>query len=201
MTTPTPLFPGRVAVVGDGRLGNALAAALRDAGLPVDGPLGRGATADGADVVLLCVPDGEIAAAAALIAAGAARRPLLGRHRRSTRSAGHEAFSLHPLMTVTAAPARALRGAGAAIAGDHAARAARPRSALADAARAARRSRSPTRTAPPTTPPRRSPRTSSSRSRRAAERLPPPPASTASCSSPLVRATVDNWAADGADAR
>ena len=59
---------GRCAVIGAGRLGTALAAALRDAGLTVDGPLGRGADADGADVVLLCVPDAEIAAAAAAVA-------------------------------------------------------------------------------------------------------------------------------------
>ena len=50
----------------------------------VDGPLGRGADGAGADVVLLCVPDGEIAAAAARDRARAARRPLLGRARRST---------------------------------------------------------------------------------------------------------------------
>ena len=34
----TPLIPGRCAVVGAGRLGNALAAALRDAGLPREWP-------------------------------------------------------------------------------------------------------------------------------------------------------------------
>jgi predicted short-subunit dehydrogenase-like oxidoreductase (DUF2520 family) len=64
---------------------------------------------------LLCVPDAEIAAAAALIVPG----PLVGHCSGATRLdvlAGHEAFSLHPLMTVTADGAD-FAGAGAAIAG------------------------------------------------------------------------------------
>ena len=75
-----------IAVVGAGRLGTALAAALRAAGLSVSGPLGREPDLEGATLVLLCVPDGEIAAAAAAVAARPARRPLLRRHRRSSRS-------------------------------------------------------------------------------------------------------------------
>jgi predicted short-subunit dehydrogenase-like oxidoreductase (DUF2520 family) len=111
----------RCAVVGHGRLGTALAAALRAAGTPVLGPLGRGATAAGADVVLLCVPDAEIAAAAGCIAPG----PLVGHCSGATTLAPlhkhAEAFSLHPLMTVTAAGAD-FAGATAAVAGstDHA---------------------------------------------------------------------------------
>jgi predicted short-subunit dehydrogenase-like oxidoreductase (DUF2520 family) len=67
--------------------------------------------------VLLCVPDAEIAAAAAVLPAGG----LVGHCSGATTLdvlAGHEAFSLHPLMTVTAGddPTR-LAGAGAAIAG------------------------------------------------------------------------------------
>src|SRR5581483_7120993 len=64
------------AIVGRGRLGTALAAALRDAGYDVTGPLGRGtdAVACAPGVVLLCVPDAEIARAAALITPG----PLIG---------------------------------------------------------------------------------------------------------------------------
>jgi predicted short-subunit dehydrogenase-like oxidoreductase (DUF2520 family) len=105
----------------------ALAIGLREAGLTVDGPLGRDAelTSRGSaprepefadpPVVLLCVPDGEIAGAAAKLAAdlivghcsGATTLEALG---------AHEAFSLHPLMTVTAAGAE-FAGAGAAIAG------------------------------------------------------------------------------------
>ncbi len=109
----TPVLP-RLAIVGRGRLGNALAAALDgpDAAL---GPFGRGYDGEGADVVLLCVPDGEIAAAAAAIAPG----PLVG-HCSGASGLGplapHEAFSMHPLMTVTASGA-SFRGAGAAIAG------------------------------------------------------------------------------------
>ena len=130
MTPPTPPSPGRVAVIGDGRVGNALAPALRDAGVQVDGPLGRGATADEADVVLLCVPDREIAAAAAQIAP----TKLVGHCSGATTLAplaGHEAFSLHPLMTVTGTGAP-LRGAGAAIAGSTP-RAVAAAQALADA--------------------------------------------------------------------
>lgn len=95
----------------------ALAAALRAVGAPVDGPLGRGATAPGADVVLLAVPDAEIAAAASLIAPGrlvghcsgaTTLAPLLTHHAR--------AFSLHPLMTITTRGAT-FAGAHAAVAG------------------------------------------------------------------------------------
>jgi predicted short-subunit dehydrogenase-like oxidoreductase (DUF2520 family) len=64
----------------------------------------------------LCVPDGEIARAAVSIPAG----PLVGHCSGATGLdvlAPHEAFSLHPLMTVTAQGAD-FAGAGAAIAGD-----------------------------------------------------------------------------------
>jgi predicted short-subunit dehydrogenase-like oxidoreductase (DUF2520 family) len=104
----------RLAIVGRGRLGNALAASFGQAGFDVVGPLGRGTEASGADAVLLCVPDGEIANAAAAIAPG---RPV-GHCSGATRLDvlfPHEAFSLHPLMTVTAAGAQ-FAGAGAAIA-------------------------------------------------------------------------------------
>ncbi|MBV8219256.1 MAG: DUF2520 domain-containing protein [Solirubrobacterales bacterium] len=105
----------RLAVVGRGRVGYALTAALRQAGYEVDGPLGRGAAGAGSDVVLLCVPDGEIGRAAARIALG----PLVGHCSGATgldALTPHEAFSLHPLMTVTAQGAD-FSGAGAAIAG------------------------------------------------------------------------------------
>jgi predicted short-subunit dehydrogenase-like oxidoreductase (DUF2520 family) len=104
-----------LAIVGQGRLGTALAAALRDAGWAVEGPLGRGADAAGAEAVLLCVPDDQIAPAASLIAPGT----LVGHCSGATgldTLAPHEAFSLHPLMTVTADGAH-FAGAGAAIAG------------------------------------------------------------------------------------
>jgi predicted short-subunit dehydrogenase-like oxidoreductase (DUF2520 family) len=107
--------PRRLTIVGAGRLGCALADALRTAGYQIDGPLGRGADGAGADAVLLCVPDTEIAAAASLIAPA---RPV--GHCSGATGLGvlapHEAFSLHPLMTVTSRGA-AFAGAGAAIAG------------------------------------------------------------------------------------
>lgn len=102
-----------VHVVGAGRLGGALGRALGVTPLP------RGQAPDAA-VVLLAVPDGEIAAAAAAVAPG----PLVGHCSGATTlapllAAGHDrAFSLHPLMTVPAGSgAEAFRGAGAAVAG------------------------------------------------------------------------------------
>ncbi len=105
----------RVAVIGRGRVGTALAAALEHAGTRVGGPFGRGADGSGFGAILLCVPDSEIAAAGALIARGR----FVGHCSGATGLevlAGHEAFSMHPLMTVTAAGAQ-FTGAGAAIAG------------------------------------------------------------------------------------
>ena len=108
----------RVALVGAGRMGTALAAALTAAGLPVDGPLGRGASPSAdATVVLLCVPDAQIEAAAAALGARPGR--LVGHTSAATPLAAlgaHEAFSLHPLMTVTAQGAT-FAGATAAVAG------------------------------------------------------------------------------------
>jgi predicted short-subunit dehydrogenase-like oxidoreductase (DUF2520 family) len=105
----------RLTIVGPGRVGHALADGLRGAGYAVAGPLGRGADGAGADCVLLCVPDGEIARAAASVLPG----PLVGHCSGATGLrplAPHEAFSLHPLMTVTPEGAH-FAGAGAAIAG------------------------------------------------------------------------------------
>src|SRR3954468_5945888 len=117
-------FPLRCAVVGRGRMGSALTAALG-----LGEPLGRGADAAHADVVLLAVPDGEIAAAAAAIAPGRLVGHLSGATT-LTPLAPHEAFSLHPLMTVMG-PAAVFAGATAAVAGtsEHALATAR---ALAD---------------------------------------------------------------------
>jgi predicted short-subunit dehydrogenase-like oxidoreductase (DUF2520 family) len=99
-----------IAIVGGGRMGRALAGALGAAG-----PFGRGHDGAGADAVLLCVPDSEIAAAAAAVAPG----PLVGHSSGATGLdvlAPHEGFGLHPLMTVTRRGAD-FRGAGAAVAG------------------------------------------------------------------------------------
>jgi len=113
-TSDTPAGT-RLAIIGRGRMGTALAVALGSAGYDVSGPLGRGADGAAADAVLLCVPDAEIAGAAARIAPG----PLLGHCSGATGLdplTPHEAFSLHPLMTVTA-DGGDFAGAGAAIAG------------------------------------------------------------------------------------
>ncbi len=108
----------RVAVVGAGRLGTALAAALSDAGLDVEGPLGRGEQPSrSAGIVLLCVPDRAIGPAAAEIAPG----PLVGHCSGVTTLeplGSHPGFSLHPLMTVPAEGAADFHGIACAVAGD-----------------------------------------------------------------------------------
>jgi predicted short-subunit dehydrogenase-like oxidoreductase (DUF2520 family) len=109
--------PLRCAVIGAGRLGHALAAALTRAGEEVEGPLGHGADPK-ADVVLLCVPDQEIRAAAQALTPLNAQ--FVGHCSGATTLeplAGHEAFSLHPLMTVPENAAAPFAGAGCAIAG------------------------------------------------------------------------------------
>jgi predicted short-subunit dehydrogenase-like oxidoreductase (DUF2520 family) len=113
-----PSCPG-LAIIGQGRVGTALSTALKaepsGARYSIRGPLGRGADAAGVDAVLLCVPDHEIAAAASSVAPG----PLVGHCSGATSLdvlEPHEAFSLHPLMTV-AGPGTKFAGAGAAIAG------------------------------------------------------------------------------------
>jgi predicted short-subunit dehydrogenase-like oxidoreductase (DUF2520 family) len=106
-----------VGVVGRGRVGRALTAALREAGYRVGEPAGRGEVPAG-DAILLCVPDSEIASAAATVAGAA---PYVGHTSGATPlaaldGAGADAFGLHPLQTFTAEGAE-LRGYGAAVAG------------------------------------------------------------------------------------
>jgi predicted short-subunit dehydrogenase-like oxidoreductase (DUF2520 family) len=105
-----------LAIIGAGRLGTALAAALRDAGLEIDGPLGRGADPRGADAVLLCVPDSEIAAAAAAVTPGVPVGHCSGANGLDVLG-GQEAFAFHPLMTVPHVGEPRFAGAGAAVAG------------------------------------------------------------------------------------
>lgn len=83
-----------ISVIGRGRLGFALAAALN-----AGPPLGRDSDGAGADIVLLCVPDAEIAAAAELVPQGRLVAHCSGATTLEPL-APHEAFSLHPLMTV-----------------------------------------------------------------------------------------------------
>jgi predicted short-subunit dehydrogenase-like oxidoreductase (DUF2520 family) len=96
-------------------MGAAITDALREAGVAVRGPAGRGATGAGAALVLLCVPDREIAAAAGAIVRG----PLVGHVSASAELAllaPHERFLLHPLLSVVGTGAR-FTGATAAVDG------------------------------------------------------------------------------------
>jgi len=111
-----PLTDACVAIVGRGRLGRALSLAMVGAELRVLGPLGRGADGAGADIVLLCVPDSAIADAARAVQPGRLVGHCSGL---STLAplAPHEAFSMHPLMTVAGDAAVSFAGAGCAVAG------------------------------------------------------------------------------------
>lgn len=115
------LETAQVGVIGPGRVGCALASALREAGIAVDGPWGRGETPGPCDALVLCVPDAEIEAAAAA-AAGGAR--LVGHTSGASglgalAPAGGEAFGLHPLQTFSerAEGLGAFAGAACAVAG------------------------------------------------------------------------------------
>jgi predicted short-subunit dehydrogenase-like oxidoreductase (DUF2520 family) len=104
-------------VVGRGRLGTALVRRLAEAGVDVSGPHGRGHDGADADVVLLCVPDAAIADAAAHVTPRPGR--LVAHCSGATTLAPlapHEAFSLHPLMTIPG-PDAVLAGAPCAVAG------------------------------------------------------------------------------------
>jgi len=99
-------------------VGSALARALREAGVDVDGPAGRGERPSRCDALVLCVPDAEIAAAAETVTAAA---PLVGHTSGATplsalAHAGVPAFGLHPLQSF-AHPGVSFDGAGAAVAG------------------------------------------------------------------------------------
>jgi predicted short-subunit dehydrogenase-like oxidoreductase (DUF2520 family) len=109
MTPPVNSPTRRLAIVGRGRVGSALARAFAAAAIEVEGPLGRGERPT-SDVVLLCVPDAEIAAAAAGIEAR-----FVG-HTSGATPLGSLQFGLHPLQTI-AGPETELAGAACAIAG------------------------------------------------------------------------------------
>lgn len=111
----------RVGIVGRGRLGGALSAALRARGVAVEGPAGRGEVPSGCRAILLCVPDAEIPAAAGTVAGAA---PLIGHTSgatplRALEPAGPaELFGLHPLQAITRdARPEDFEGAGCAVAG------------------------------------------------------------------------------------
>ena len=183
-----------IAVVGAGRLGTALAAALRAAGLDVAGPLGREPDLERATLVLvlLCVPDGQIAAAAAKLAPGR----LVGHCSGATTLeplAGHEAFGLHPLMTVPAgSPPAIFRGAAAAVDGST------PRALAAAEALARLLGMRPMRVAPEDRAAYHAAASIASNFlvtlEAAAERLAATTGVDRAALAPLVRAAVDTWA-------
>jgi predicted short-subunit dehydrogenase-like oxidoreductase (DUF2520 family) len=181
-----------IAIVGAGRLGTALATALE-----APGPLGRGADGRGAATVLLCVPDSEIAGAAAAIEPG----PLVGHCSGATGLdvlAPHEAFSLHPLMTVPAgAPPGVLTGAGCAVDGST------PRALAVAEALAARLGMHATRVADEDRAAYHAAASIASNFlvtlEGAAERLAAGAGVERALLVPLVRAAVENWAARGAE--
>ncbi|MFT4259643.1 DUF2520 domain-containing protein [Microbacterium sp.] len=113
---PTPSHaPGMaVAVIGAGRLGTVLAAALRAEGFDVTGPLGRDEQAPEVDLAILAVPDAAIADAAA-----AARRTATKiAHVSGATGLEHVDLSIHPLQTFTGAePPEVFHGLGAAVDG------------------------------------------------------------------------------------
>jgi len=103
-----------IAVIGAGRLGGVLARALEQAGFAVRGPLGRDDRIPASDIVLLCVPDAEITAAAQRARPHAS---LLG-HVSGATSLDEVDFSIHPLQTITGDESPdVFHGVGAAIAG------------------------------------------------------------------------------------
>jgi len=183
------------ALVGAGRLGTALAAALRAAGVRVKGPLGRGADGGGAGVVVLCVPETEIERAGAAVAPG----PLVGHCSGALGLevlGGHEGFSLHPLMTVTREGAD-FAGAGAAVDGTSE-RAVATATSLAEAV-----GLRPVRIAPEDRAAYHAAASIASNFlvtlQAAAERLAATTGAERDLFVPLVRATVENWAALGAE--
>ena len=101
----------QVRVVGHGRVGTAVSARLAERGLASDG-------AD-ADLVLLCVPDSAICAAAADVAPGPWVAHVSGATPLSALAPHVRRFGLHPLQTFTLARGpEQLDGAWAAVTGD-----------------------------------------------------------------------------------
>lgn len=110
MSSEHPPAP-RTLIVGGGRMGSALSRTLTSAGVAVIGPLGRGSEIlrnaleeQDPAVVLLAVPDGEIARIAASLTSDELQGRLLGHLSGATGLdvlGSHEGFSLHPFMTIT----------------------------------------------------------------------------------------------------
>jgi predicted short-subunit dehydrogenase-like oxidoreductase (DUF2520 family) len=193
----------RLGLVGGGRLGGALASALAAAGAEVHGPLGRSELPSASvEAVILCVPDAEIPDAAAAVAETA---PFVGHMSGATplealAPARATAFGLHPLQTfVTGDGPGRFVGAGCAVAGENEAALAlatglakslrmRP-FALADADRAVYHAGASIASNFLVT------LQAAAEDAVAAAGL--DPAEARELLAPLVRATVDNWAAHG----
>lgn len=86
-----------ITIVGGGRMGNAIAIALKASGTDVVGPLRRGDELHG-DIILLAVPDREIANVAGMAPAGALVGHMAGALTLDVLGA-RGGFSMHPLMT------------------------------------------------------------------------------------------------------
>jgi predicted short-subunit dehydrogenase-like oxidoreductase (DUF2520 family) len=101
----------RVRLVGRGRVGSAVADRLRERGVPV--------TDDGADLVLLCVPDRAIRGVAAGIAEGPWVAHVSGATPLEALAPHVRRFSLHPLQTfVSGGGGAQFDGAWAAVTGE-----------------------------------------------------------------------------------
>ncbi len=113
-STPA-LTPGTtIAIVGAGRLGGVLARALRAAGFVVLGPLRREDRMPDADIALLCVPDSAIAALAFAVRPHAR----FVAHVSGATPLADVDLSLHPLQTFTGTESpEVFRGIGVAVDG------------------------------------------------------------------------------------
>ena len=98
-------------VIGSGRVGSALSARLRERGVRVD--------RDGAELVVLCVPDSAIAEVASTIEPGPWVAHVSGATPLAALDPHERRFSLHPLQTFTLARGpEQLDGAWAAVTGE-----------------------------------------------------------------------------------
>jgi predicted short-subunit dehydrogenase-like oxidoreductase (DUF2520 family) len=100
-----------VAVIGRGRVGGAVAARLQEQGLLGD---------EGADLLLLCVPDAAIAETARALPVGPWVAHVSGATPLAALAPHSRRFSLHPLQTFTKARGpEQLDGAWAAVTAEH----------------------------------------------------------------------------------
>jgi predicted short-subunit dehydrogenase-like oxidoreductase (DUF2520 family) len=98
----------RIHVIGSGRVGSAVTARLRERGFSVD--------PDNPELVLLCVPDGAIAAVAADVPVGPWVAHVSGATPLAALDPHERRFSMHPLQTFTRSRgAEQLDGAWAAV--------------------------------------------------------------------------------------